>query len=111
MVERTKHIHAQRSFRFSAERLKTVAKRLVGETTDHQRHIYSLLKQLDFLKVHFFFRGWPHDLIEARFARLLELMRGRLVAILLHSILKGRDDKQIVEYFSSQFFKRRTIKH
>ena len=48
MVERTKHIHAQRSFRFSTERHKTVAKRLVGETTDHQRHIYLLLHSQTF---------------------------------------------------------------
>ena len=48
MVERTKHIHAQRSFRFSGERHKTVAKRLVSETTDHQRHIYLLLHSQTF---------------------------------------------------------------
>lgn len=41
MVERTKHIHAQRSFRFLADRHKTFAngtraKGLVGETTGHR---------------------------------------------------------------------------
>ena len=41
VAERTKHIHAQRSFRFLAERHKTLAdgtlaKRLVGETTGHR---------------------------------------------------------------------------
>ena len=43
VAERTKHIHAQRSFRFLAERHETfangtLAKRLlgVGETTGHQ---------------------------------------------------------------------------
>ena len=40
MAERTKHIHAQRSYRFLAELHKTLAdgtlaKRLVGETTGH----------------------------------------------------------------------------
>ena len=40
MAERTKHIHEQRSFHFSAERHKTLAngtfaKRRVGETTCH----------------------------------------------------------------------------
>ena len=40
MAERTKHKHAQRSFRFLAERHKTLAngtlvKRLVGKTTGH----------------------------------------------------------------------------
>ena len=44
MAERTKHIHAQRSFRFLAERHKTLAdgtlaKRLVGETTGHPAEI------------------------------------------------------------------------
>ena len=42
MAERTKHIHAQRSFRFLAERHKTLAdgtlaKRLVGKTTGHRQ--------------------------------------------------------------------------
>ena len=32
MAERTRHIYAQRSFRFLVERDKTSAKRLVGET-------------------------------------------------------------------------------
>ena len=32
MTERMKHIYSQRSFRFLAERHKTLAKRLVGET-------------------------------------------------------------------------------
>ena len=36
MAGRTKHIHAQGSFRFLAERLQTLAKRLVGETSGHQ---------------------------------------------------------------------------
>ena len=35
MPERTKHIHAQRSFHLLAEPHKTLAKRLVGETTGH----------------------------------------------------------------------------
>ena len=33
MAERTKRIHARRSFRFLAERHKTLTKGLVGETT------------------------------------------------------------------------------
>ena len=47
MAERTKHIHAQRAFRFLAKRHKTLAnwtlaKRLVGETTGHpSRQSYS----------------------------------------------------------------------
>ena len=41
MAERTKHKHVKRSFRFLAERHKTLAdgtlaKRLVGETTGHR---------------------------------------------------------------------------
>ena len=43
MAERTKHIHAQRSFRFLAERHKTLAngtlaKQLIGETNGHQTY-------------------------------------------------------------------------
>ena len=34
MAGRTKHIHAECSFRFLAERLQTLAKRLVGETSE-----------------------------------------------------------------------------
>ena len=34
MAGRTKHIHAEYSFRFLAERLQTLAKRLVGETSE-----------------------------------------------------------------------------
>ena len=82
MVERTKHIHAQRSFRFSGERHKTVAKRPITRGT----FIYCYTVRLS--KSPFFVRGWLHRLIEARFALFIELMRVRLVASLLHSMLK-----------------------
>ena len=35
MAEGTKHLHAQRSFRFSAERRKTLAKRPAPTKTDY----------------------------------------------------------------------------
>ena len=35
LAERTKYIHAQRLFRFLAQRHKTLAKRLVAETAGH----------------------------------------------------------------------------
>ena len=50
MAERTKHIHAPRSFRFLAERHKTLAdgtlaKRFVGETTGHRQRNDSYAKR------------------------------------------------------------------
>ena len=63
MPERTKHIHAQRSFRFLAEPHKTLAKRIVGETTGHPFNKFDLgepflaqdfqsLQYGDFLELH-----------------------------------------------------------
>ena len=131
-------IYMLRSARFASQRNDirrqrndSQAKRPI--TRDTFIHCYTVRLS----KSPFFFRVWPHDLIEVRFARLIELMRGRLVASLLytkgyglsfaHAITRNTasypnpslpnsknltwDDKQTVEYFSSQFFKRRTIKH
>ena len=43
MAERTKHIHAQRSFHLLPERHGTLAKRLVGETTGYRGDYWQVL--------------------------------------------------------------------
>ena len=91
MAVRTKHIHAQRSFHLLKERHKTLMKRLVGETTKITRGTFIHSYTVRLSKSPFFpwLAARPHrSSLRSPYRLIIELMRGRLVASLLHCILK-----------------------
>ena len=139
MAERTKHIHAQRSFHLLKERHKTIVKRLVGETTKITRgtFIHSYIVRLS--KSPFFF-SWlaarphrsslrlPYRTYErstcskstTQYTKGYRLSFAQAITrntasypnpSLPNSKNLIWDDKQMVEYFSSQFFKRQVASY